>query len=153
MKKWETFIATLIFALPLCLCAEDKPKHNYFNTKTSNCEYKPEREWIMPKRDGTGPLGMGPKTGCGVGYCNEVAIGENYQPNKNRPRWGMRLRRTRQNGKFCERGFGRYNVDTLPLDLEEQRQFLEQELQLLQRQQEATRIRLERLKEVSTNQR
>jgi vacuolar-type H+-ATPase subunit I/STV1 len=65
----------------------------------------------------------------------------------------MRLRRTRQNGKFCERGFGRYNVDTLPLDLEEQRQFLEQELQLLQRQQEATRIRLERLKEVSTNQR
>lgn len=46
----------------------------------------------MPFRDGTGPRGEGPKTGRGVGPCeNQQPVEEDKQPaSDERPRWGLR---------------------------------------------------------------
>ena len=48
----------------------------------------------MPKRDGTGPEGKGPKTGRGLGNC-----GSGKKTTGNRPRLGR--------GRGRGRGFGR----------------------------------------------
>jgi len=64
----------------------------------------------MPFRDGTGPRGMGPMTGRGLGFC-AIRIPEHPYPRApfqgfvpwpayGRPRWGMRF-----GGRG--RGFGR----------------------------------------------
>ncbi len=38
----------------------------------------------MPRRDGTGPMGIGSKTGRGLGRCYDIKINDNNnQPTKN----------------------------------------------------------------------
>ena len=39
----------------------------------------------MPRGDGTGPLGFGPMTGRGMGYCAGFPV-----PGYMAPRWGLR---------------------------------------------------------------
>lgn len=76
----------------------------------------------MPRRDGTGPMSMGPMTGKGFGICRNTM---NYEPLNN---WGSGCR----NG--FGRGFGRcfasyaYNSKTRKELLEEQKEFLKNQL-------------------------
>ncbi len=51
----------------------------------------------MPRMDGTGPMGEGPKTGRGMGSCDGEAG----------PRFGIGRRMGRGFGFNCRRGFGR----------------------------------------------
>ncbi len=51
----------------------------------------------MPRMDGTGPMGEGPKTGRGAGSCSGEAA----------PRFGLGLGRGRGFGSRCGRGLGR----------------------------------------------
>jgi hypothetical protein len=61
----------------------------------------------MPRFDGTGPLGMGPMTGRGMGYCggvNQMAANSASYPSMPYY-WGRGLRRGF--GRGLGRGFGR----------------------------------------------
>ena len=60
---------------------------------------------IMPRRDGTGPMGGGPKTGLGLGNCTtEVASNEN---NFRGPGRGLGNYATgRRSGRGCGKGNG-----------------------------------------------
>ncbi|NMA93143.1 MAG: DUF5320 domain-containing protein [Clostridiales bacterium] len=51
----------------------------------------------MPRMDGTGPMGEGPKTGRGMGSCEGEAT----------PRYGIGRGRGRGFGSRCGRGLGR----------------------------------------------
>lgn len=53
----------------------------------------------MPRFDGTGPLGQGPRTGRGFGYCSPGPTGK-------KPRRGL----GRGPGRGLGRGFGRVSV-------------------------------------------
>ncbi len=55
----------------------------------------------MPNRDGTGPLGKGPRTGRGAGRCKDDETGYNSEGYRRRAGFGRRP--GRRNG----RGFGR----------------------------------------------
>ena len=67
----------------------------------------------MPRGDGTGPLGAGPLTGRGAGYCAGFGLPGflNAFPGRfwGRPRWGMRMGGGRGLGFWGRswRGFGR----------------------------------------------
>ncbi|MCB2220741.1 MAG: DUF5320 domain-containing protein [Bacteroidetes bacterium] len=67
----------------------------------------------MPKGNGTGPMGKGPKTGRGLGFCtgNDMA-GFQYSP----PGFGRRLgtNRGRRWGRGSGFGFGRFRGETHP---------------------------------------
>jgi len=52
----------------------------------------------MPREDGTGPMGMGPMTGWGAGYCAGFAVPGFMNPMPGRS-WGL--------GRGWGRGFGR----------------------------------------------
>ncbi len=58
----------------------------------------------MPNLDKTGPLGKGPKTGCGLGKCNDER-GEIKTPLNHRMNIGAR--RGRGVGTGARRGMGR----------------------------------------------
>jgi hypothetical protein len=59
----------------------------------------------MPGGDGTGPLGMGPMTGHGAGYCagTDIPVSSNMTPGRGR---GMGFGRGRGFGRGMCRGFG-----------------------------------------------
>lgn len=58
----------------------------------------------MPRRDGTGPAGMGEMTGRGFGQCNK----ENTETSFARGGKGCQNRKRKEFGKGCQngRGFG-----------------------------------------------
>jgi hypothetical protein len=66
----------------------------------------------MPRRNGTGPMGSGPMTGRGMGPCNNNQV--NY---------------ARGFGRGRGRGFGYNSAPTTKEDLEQEKQFLEQRLE------------------------
>jgi len=72
----------------------------------------------MPRLDGTGPQGMGPRTGRGMGYC---ATGYGY-------------------GSGCPMGYGRR------LSRKSEREILEDELQAIEEEKEEIISRLDELK-------
>lgn len=47
----------------------------------------------MPRRDGTGPSGMGPMTGRGAGNCTEATSENTERESVSRPRLGLGLNR------------------------------------------------------------
>ena len=59
----------------------------------------------MPGGDGTGPEGLGPRTGRGLGSC-DTRIPVNPAGRLGRPRNRRMLRRFRGPGGFFRRGFG-----------------------------------------------
>lgn len=79
----------------------------------------------MPRRDGTGPIGAGPMTGRGLGWCTGVNAG-----------WygaGFGL------GRACRRGFGRWfggggYVNTPKEMLEMQKEMLQNSLNTINKQ-------------------
>jgi len=56
----------------------------------------------MPYRDGTGPEGKGPRTGRGLGNCNDNGV----KAQENAPRGFFGLGRGRGQGAGRGRGFG-----------------------------------------------
>jgi hypothetical protein len=84
----------------------------------------------MPRRDGTGPMGAGAKTGRGLGNCSETRISER----------GIR----RGMGLGCRRGFGRCFGRSLSIDqrspetkkdvLCEQKNILQEQLKVIDQQ-------------------
>ncbi|NLY90837.1 MAG: DUF5320 domain-containing protein [Firmicutes bacterium] len=78
----------------------------------------------MPGRDGTGPLGAGPLTGGGFGWCAD-ARGLGYGAG-----CGVGFGR----GFACRRGFGGFGRGFLaaPLAVKDQKELLEKEKEFLQ---------------------
>lgn len=76
----------------------------------------------MPGRDGTGPAGIGPMSGRGLGICS----------GKNAARYSM--------GLGCRRGFGRYIVGNTVIAksqkelLQEQKELFEKRLEIINKQ-------------------
>lgn len=69
----------------------------------------------MPRNDGSGPLGYGPRSGRGMGRCRPA-------PNAFNSTWGRGARR-----RGCGFGFGRANYN-YPAGLKEYQSFLQEEL-------------------------
>ena len=80
----------------------------------------------MPGQDKTGPQGYGPRTGRGFGPCGE----------------GFR----RGYGRGCGRGYGRRFAQEPEMTEEQEKEFLEQELQVVNSQKEGIAKRLKELK-------
>jgi hypothetical protein len=101
----------------------------------------------MPYGDGTGPAGMGPMTGRGVGYC-----GTGY----GRPTTGMRGRGlANRRGVFwnCRRGWpgypgypGAFNAFGAP-GAEDEKQMLKSEMEVIESRLNQIKSRLDELKE------
>jgi hypothetical protein len=72
----------------------------------------------MPRMDKTGPMGIGPKTGRGLGQCNN-------EDNKTMPRFGRR----KGLGRGMGRGLGRCFVANDKETLLNQKNFLEKQLE------------------------
>lgn len=83
----------------------------------------------MPRRDGTGPMAMGPRTGWGRGYC--------------RPR-GFGIRRMNFGYGYC-REMGRYGSWDYTISPEEEKALLENEKIFLQSRLKDVEERLEKL--------
>ena len=75
----------------------------------------------MPRFDGTGPMGMGPRTGRGMGYCGYGFGYGNSCP-------------------YMDGGYGRR------LSRKSEKEILEDELQAIEEEKEEIRTRLEELK-------
>ncbi|MBJ2355387.1 DUF5320 domain-containing protein [Sphaerochaeta sp. S2] len=76
----------------------------------------------MPRRNGTGPMGNGPMTGRGMGYCRGGAgVGYGY---------GM----GRGAGFGRGLGWGMYATPVAPISLAERKRILEDELKQLEAQ-------------------
>lgn len=97
----------------------------------------------MPGGDRTGPLGLGPKTGRGMGFCAGYQTSGYMNP-------GFRR------GRFWRRGFGRgfgwryqnkYDMPAEPVALtkEEEKRILENELKEIEREKEEIKKRLKEL--------
>ena len=86
----------------------------------------------MPGRNGTGPLGMGPLTGRGLGPC-----GGGYFSYR-RPRLGLRYGYGRGFGRGYGRGlgyygyYGPYPYEPYPVDESIERAFIEEEKAILE---------------------
>ncbi len=89
MKK--TMLLSLFLLVPFCT--------NYLNADLLNSNLLNEKENIMPNFDGTGPNGLGPKTGRGQGPCNNDA--------SNPEATGQGLGLGRGRGRGMGRGYGR----------------------------------------------
>lgn len=90
----------------------------------------------MPRRDETGPMGAGPMTGRGLGFCtgaNAVRDGAGF-------RMGLGLACRRGFGRRFSRGFGRgFAVDetfhkTQKEVLQEQKDILQKRLEIIDKQ-------------------
>lgn len=63
----------------------------------------------MPGRDGRGPLGEGPGTGKGLGFCR---VKTNSGPNNVQPQgWGLRQDSAGGAGRGCGFGRGRQGIN------------------------------------------
>jgi len=62
----------------------------------------------MPRGDKTGPEGYGPRSGRGLGYCNDY---DNSGYTKNLPRDGRGFRQRDIRGFRCGRGFGHHRMN------------------------------------------
>jgi len=81
----------------------------------------------MPRGDGTGPMGQGPMTGRGLGYCAGYPQPGFMHPSFGRGfgrGWGRGFGRGRG---FRWRRFYRYPVEPIRLTKDEQRKILEEE--------------------------
>lgn len=77
----------------------------------------------MPRRDGTGPEGMGSMTGRRMGLCNPLMESN-----------GRDLRFAFSLGRRCRRGSGRYLYRRAVLDSEDREETLKDQKQFLQTQ-------------------
>lgn len=68
----------------------------------------------MPRRDGTGPMGMGSRTGRGMGFCNGAKMAGVIR------------------GLGCRRGFGWNNYQNVAANTENQKDLLEEEKAILE---------------------
>jgi hypothetical protein len=90
----------------------------------------------MPGRDGTGPMGQGPMTGRGLGFCTGVnAVGYGA-------RFGLGLACRRGFGRGIGRGLGFLVNEASP---ETQKELLQQQKELLQNRLEVIEKQLENL--------
>jgi len=84
----------------------------------------------MPKKDGTGPMGLGTKTGRGLGICNEDNTKTDFAFQ------GIRAGR----GRKCRSGFGcgfgaeRYSAENKKNVLKQKKEALQNKMDLLDRQ-------------------
>ncbi|MCD6531082.1 DUF5320 domain-containing protein [bacterium] len=120
----------------------------------------------MPWGDGTGPMGLGPRTGRGAGYCAGYGVPGYMNPGVGvAPRWGWRYGAGRGWGGWGWRNMywatglpGWYRAQTgtwayggavgaVPsaVNPQSERQILQQQADLLQRQLDAIRKRLDEL--------
>ncbi len=92
----------------------------------------------MPRGDGTGPNGMGPRTGRGLGYCNGY---DNPGFNKGMPRGGAGFGRG-----FRARRF--WNEPTYPqrITKEEEKRMLEDEKKYIENELNDIKKRLDEIK-------
>jgi hypothetical protein len=88
----------------------------------------------MPRRDGTGPQGVGSRTGRGLGNC----AGEQT------PTQGLGFQRGSGRGLGCRRGFGRANASD-QTSAKTERDLLTEKKKLLQEQLNAIDQQLEDL--------
>ncbi|MEA5083362.1 MAG: DUF5320 domain-containing protein [Lachnospiraceae bacterium] len=103
----------------------------------------------MPRRDGTGPMGMGAKTGMGVGYCNtSLGVDTNQVAYFGGNRCGNRRVNRRQFSAAGFSGFCRKNSVQRNFGMDE-KAFLTQQETLLESQLKQVKERLsERPKEM-----
>jgi len=116
----------------------------------------------MPWGDGTGPMGFGPRTGRGAGYCAGYGVPGYMNPGVGAaPRWGWRYGAGRGWGwrnmywatglpgwYRAQMGMWAYGgrVGTPPTaNPQNEREFLQQQAEFLQRQLDAIRKRLDEL--------
>lgn len=115
----------------------------------------------MPRGDSTGPMGMGPMTGRGAGYCAGYNM-PGYFNNATGRNFGMGSGRGFAGRGFCAGGFGMRNrfyatgvpgrawsgswaMPTGKPDPESEKQVLKRQVDLLQSEMEAIRQRLDEL--------
>lgn len=85
----------------------------------------------MPRFDGTGPAGMGPMTGWGMGYCGGARQGRSA---------GRGLGRGLGRGWGRGRGFGSYGFSRLgPATRDDELEFLKQRAEALEMELSETR--------------
>jgi hypothetical protein len=108
----------------------------------------------MPRGDGTGPMGYGPLTGKGLGFCaGDVPAGYNRQNAYRRAGRGMGLGRgiRKETGYGLGLGFGYgirrfcvspYSINTVGID---EKELLQGQKELLQNQLETINKQLEKL--------
>jgi len=92
----------------------------------------------MPGRDGTGPMGTGPMTGRGLGFCAGA----------NAVRYRVGLGRGLSLGLGCRRGFGRWFGRGLVTDeaaLKMQKELLQNQKAILEKRLDAINKQLEEL--------
>ena len=91
-------------------------------------------DYVMPGRDGTGPMGRGVMTGRGLGFCNAVnainAVNLGFGFGRGRG-FGLGLGRGQKFGLGCGRGF-RGNSSFYNVGLKTQKELLTDQKGLLQ---------------------
>jgi len=111
----------------------------------------------MPGFDGTGPMGMGPRTGGGRGYCPPVA-GAQASPAWTGPflrgagrggvPWGGGRGRVHGGGRRCWPGFpyyGSFVQNAAVLDAQQEIAFLRNQASVLEQELAAVRKRIEEM--------
>jgi len=97
----------------------------------------------MPAGDRTGPLGLGPMTGRGMGYCGGFGMPGFMNP---WPRWGFGWGRGRGwRWRFWATGVPGWAWFNYPLGTEDELSFLKKQADLLQRQLKVISKRIEEL--------
>jgi len=96
----------------------------------------------MPARDGTGPMGQGPMTGRGMGFCTGARSNNYYG-------YGYGCGRGFGRGMGLRRGYGRYYNDLGPLGYKSQMDFLADEREFLKQRLDIINNQLEDLVEDS----
>lgn len=85
----------------------------------------------MARRDGTGPMGQGPLTGRGMGFCATEAVGRPYGRGAGygrgfaSPRGGGYGRGMRRRDFSCRPGFGGYPIE--PVETMTEKEWLSEE--------------------------
>ena len=96
----------------------------------------------MPFGDGTGPLGLGPRTGRGLGYCAGFGA-PGFLAGRG---WGRGFRFRWRGRGFGWRWAGWFYPPYRPLSTKEERDYLEREIEALRTQTADLEKRLEELK-------
>jgi hypothetical protein len=110
----------------------------------------------MPAGDGTGPLGYGPMTGRGLGYCAGTPQPGQAVPGWGRGGWGGRRRGRGGWGGWGRRwGWSHWNADGwypppyAPVSRDAEREALRQQARMLEQTLEWIHRRIEELEEAS----
>ncbi|VEN73718.1 conserved hypothetical protein [Candidatus Desulfarcum epimagneticum] len=97
----------------------------------------------MPRNDGSGPMGYGPKTGGGFGSCVDGPDPGNLNMSGRGFRKGYGRRRGFERGMGMGRGRGCFGPFNPPATREEERAFLEKHAEALQSRLDAVKQELD----------